>query len=73
MVAVKENREYTITEADVKSYASAGYDVYDGKGNIVAYGAGKTIAYTTHMEMIKAKDDEIAKLTKEIAKLKKKG
>jgi hypothetical protein len=71
MIAVKENREYTINEADAKAYAQQGYDVYDNKGNVVAWGAGKTISYAVHMDMLKAKDEEIAKLKKEIAKLKK--
>lgn len=73
MLAVKENRCYTINESDKKAYATAGYDIVDDKGNIIEYGAGKTIAYNTHMEQIKAKDAEIAKLKAEIKKLKQKG
>lgn len=71
MEAVKENRCYKITEADRASFVRAGYDIIDDKGNIVEYGAGKTIAYNTHMEMLKAKDAEIAKLKAELKKAKK--
>lgn len=73
MLAVKENRCYTINEADKASYARAGYDIVDDKGNVIEYGAGKTIAYNAHMEQMKAKDAEIAKLKAEIKKLKQKG
>ena len=51
MRAVKENREYTITEVDVESFAKEGYDIYDESGNIVRYGAGKTVSYDKYMKL----------------------
>jgi len=71
MVAVKENRCYTINDADKASFVKAGYDILDDKGNVIEYGAGKTIAYSVYIDAIKAKDAEIAKLKAEVAKLKK--
>lgn len=72
MTAVKENRCYTINEADKTSFVKAGYDILDDKGNVIEYGAGKTIAYSTYANAIKAKDAEIAELKAEIKKLKAK-
>lgn len=68
MVAVKENRAYTINEADIKSFTQAGYDVLDDNGNVIAYGAGKTIAWDKHMALMAEKDAEIEKLKAEIEK-----
>lgn len=45
MIAVKENREYTITEDAKESFIKEGYDIYDNNGNVVAYGAGKTVPF----------------------------
>lgn len=67
MQAIKENRVYTITEADVESFRAEGYDVYDDKGNVVAYGKGKTVAFDTYVKVV----EENKKLTAEVASLKK--
>lgn len=78
MVAIKGNREYTITEADVQSFANDGYDVYDDNGNIVAYGVGKTVPFEKYMKLmgqVEALQEEIIELRDKIKKLeaKKKG
>lgn len=52
MIAVKANREYTINDTDVQSFVKEGFDVYDDAGNLVAYGAGKTVAYDKHMKLV---------------------
>ena len=77
MLAVKENRCYTINDTDKASFVNAGYDICDDEGNVIEYGEGKTIAFKKYMEDLKAKDAEIAKLMEdlnakdeEIAKLK---
>ena len=73
MRAVKENREYTITEADVQSFVSEGYDIYDELGKLVRYGAGKTVPmekYAELTERYEALMEENAVLAEEIAKLK---
>lgn len=78
MVAIKENREYTITEADVQSFANDGYDVYDDNGNLVAYGVGKTVPFEKYMKLMKQVEDlqeEIIELREKVKHLeaKKKG
>ena len=70
MFAVRENRCYTINEADKATFVKAGYDIVDDNGNVIEYGAGKTIAYTAYADAIKAKDAEIAELKAELKKLK---
>ena len=42
MKAVKANKEYTIAEQEQKRYIADGYDIVDDKGNVIAYGRGKT-------------------------------
>lgn len=78
MVAIKENRQYTINETDVQSFAKEGYDVYDDNGNIIAYGVGKSVPYEKYMrlmEQVEALQEEIIDLKEQIKKLeaKKKG
>ena len=80
MLAVKANRQYTITEADVDGFAKDGYDIYDEGGNIVKYGAGKTVSYDKYAELVKDYEklmaenarlnDEVVKLTEKLAKAK---
>jgi len=78
MVAIKENRQYTINDTDVQSFAKEGYDIYDDNGNIVAYGMGKTVSYEKYaklMEQVESLQDEIITLRDKIKDLeaKKKG
>lgn len=78
MVAIKENRQYTINDTDVQRYANEGYDVYDDTGNIIAYGVGKTVPYEKYMKLmsqVEALQEEIIDLREQIKKLeaKKKG
>ena len=68
MKAVKENREYSIAESDVTSFKNEGYDIYDDKGKLVAYGVGKTVAYEKYAKAlaeIEALKDEIDTLKAE--------
>ena len=74
MIAIKENRQYTINETDVQSFANDGYDVYDDNGNIVAYGVGKTVPYEKYMklmEQVEALQEEIIELREQVKKQKK--
>ena len=78
MVAIKENRQYTINDTDVQRYANEGYDVYDDTGNIIAYGVGKTVPYEKYMKLmsqVEALQEEIIELREQVKKLeaKKKG
>ena len=40
MVAVKANKQYTITEAEKKSYLAQGYDIIGDNGGCGAFSAG---------------------------------
>lgn len=78
MVAIKDNRQYTITEADVQSFANDGYDVFDDNGNLIAYGVGKSVPYEKYMKLMEQTEklqDEIIDLREQVRKLeaKKKG
>lgn len=73
--AVKGNREIAITnEADEKALVKQGYDIVDGKGNILTAGRGKTVPYEQY-ETVKAENDTLKadndKLKAENDKLKK--
>lgn len=73
MLAIKENRQYTITEADVRSFTADGYDVYDDEGNIVAYGMGKTVPYEKYVNLLKVNEqlqNEIIDLKEQLKKKK---
>lgn len=58
MRAVKNNREYTITEAEKDFYQKQGFDIIGDDGKVVQYGAGKTVPY----EQYKAVLDELEAL-----------
>lgn len=75
MKAVKDNRVYTITEADVESFRREGYDVFDDNGNIVAYGVGKSVSFEKYAELMSQYEklmEENAELTSKLKKLEKK-
>lgn len=72
MKAIKENREYTITEADVTSFKNEGYDIYDDNGKLVAYGTGKTVSFEQYariVEQLEKANDEIVALKDQIESL----
>lgn len=74
MIAIKENRQYTINDTDVQAFAKDGYDVYDDHGNIIAYGVGKTVPYEKYVKaeaQIERLQEEIIALQEQILKLKK--
>ena len=74
MIARKENREYTINETDVQSFAKEGYDVYDDAGNLVAYGVGKTVPFDRYMKLMEQNEklqDEIIALREQVKALTK--
>lgn len=58
MRAKKQNKEYTITAAEVKGYQARGFDIYDDSGKLVQVGAGKTVSYAKYQEAL----DRIAEL-----------
>lgn len=59
MKAVKENKVYTVTnEREIEFYRLKGYDIVDDDGNIIKYGAGKTVPYEKYKQAI----DELEQL-----------
>lgn len=67
MKAVRNNKEYTISEVEKDSYAAQGYDILvDGK--VIAYGAGKTVSYEEYKELEKKNKELEEKLKKLEAK-----
>lgn len=53
MKAVKENKEYKITETEKRYYIAQGYDIVGDDGEIISYGAGKTVPYEKYVELKK--------------------
>lgn len=75
MKAIKENRVYTITEADKESFRVEGYDIYGDDGKLVCHGAGKMVSYDKYYELSLKYDalmEENARLTGEIEIMKEK-
>ena len=62
MTAEKDNKVYSIDEGQVAAYQTAGYDIYDDDGNVIAYGAGKTLAYEEYMALKKENEELRAKI-----------
>lgn len=65
MVAVKANKQYTITEAEKKSYLAQGYDII-GDNGAVEHSPQATVPYAEY-EKAQA---EISKLREELAQAK---
>lgn len=68
MKAVKGNKVYTIDEVQKDIYQAQGYDILDEQGEVIQYGAGKSVSY----EQFQKVSDEVAKLKAENKKLKDK-
>lgn len=70
MEARKENKVYTITEAQKARYLKEGFDIYDEHGNVLEYTPLKTIKYNDHLkkmnELSSKKDEEIKALKAEL-------
>lgn len=52
MRAVKANREYTITEAEKDFYQKQGFDIINDDGNVIQYGAGKSVPYEQYKKVV---------------------
>ena len=62
MTAEKDNKVYSIDEGQMAAYQVAGYDIYGDDGNVIAYGAGKTVAYEDYMALKKENEEHRAKI-----------
>ena len=74
MKASTDNKVYTIDITQKDYYIAQGYDISDAEGNVIEYGAGKSVSYKEHKEL-KEKYAELEKkyssIEKENKKLKK--
>lgn len=52
MYAKKQNKRYTITEAETKGYQARGYDIYSDDGKLIETGAGKTVSYAKYQQAL---------------------
>lgn len=64
MKAVKENKEYSITEENKAAYLAQGYNITDDKGNIVERSPKDTVPYSEY-EKLKKKYEELLEKVKE--------
>ncbi len=53
MIALKDNKVYTIDETQKKHYIAQGFDIQDDEGNTIAYGQGKTVPYEKYAAVVK--------------------
>lgn len=67
MVAVKSNKVYKVDETNKKAYLAQGYEIQDGKGNVLEVPADKSVPYADYQKVV----EENKKLKAEISKLKK--
>lgn len=67
MKAVRENKEYTITEELKQYYKDSGFDIYDDEGNVIEYGRGKTVSMEEHLKAL----DRIAELEEQVKAFEK--
>lgn len=66
MKASKGNKVYKIDEGQQKYYINQGYDILDDEGNIIEYGAGKSVSYAKFRKL----EDKFKLLNEENEKLK---
>lgn len=74
MKAVKNNRVYTITEQQRKSYAVQGFDILDDGGKVLEHAVGKTVPYAEHAALLAENEQLKAQIAElEAQKLSKQG
>lgn len=66
MIAEKDNKVYMILPDQQAFYVGQGFDIKDDKGDVIAYGAGRTVPYGDYVALVK----ENEKLKAELAKSK---
>lgn len=69
MLAVKGNKQYTITEAEKRGYKARGFDIVDDGGKLLEAGAGKTVAWEKYQQALA----RTAELEKALAEKEKGG
>lgn len=71
MIAEKGNKVYVIDENQKEFYQSQGFDIKNNEGEIVSYGAGKTVSLEKYMQL-KQENEELKKQLNEKQKSDKK-
>ncbi|MDK0630289.1 hypothetical protein P5E75_09525 [Clostridium perfringens] len=73
MKAIRKNKVYTINETEKSYYIAQGYDILDDEGEIISYGAGKSVSYEEYRKVkdrLDLLESENEKLKEENKKLK---
>lgn len=64
MRALKDNKEYTISEESKQRYLEEGYDIYSDSGELLEYSPKKKIEYSKYAEAINERDLAVMELEK---------
>lgn len=62
MKAIKGNKEYLITESQIKGYQDRGFDIVGDDGELIAYGRGKKISYDEYVKLQSEKNSLVEQL-----------
>lgn len=76
MKAKMSNKSYSIEPREVNTFRSQGYDIYDDDGQLVAFGAGKTVSADKYYELLKENKklkEQITLMAEKLEKKAKKG
>nr|DAY32327.1 MAG TPA: hypothetical protein [Caudoviricetes sp.] len=74
MKAIKDNKEYTVTNESKQHYIDTGFDIVDDNGDIIEYGRGKTVSLEDHnkaLERIKELEVKLKASAKQESKTDK--
>ena len=52
MKASKDNKVYTIDTTQKDYYIAQGYDILNDEGNVIEYGAGKSVSYKEYVRYV---------------------
>jgi hypothetical protein len=50
--AIKDNKEYTVTNESKQHYIDTGFDIVDENGEIIEYGRGKMVSLEEHNQAL---------------------
>jgi hypothetical protein len=74
--AIKDNKEYTVTNESKQHYIDTGFDIVDENGDIIEYGRGKMVSLEEHnqaLERIKELEAQLKSSAKQEDKPDKEG
>nr|DAS23483.1 MAG TPA: hypothetical protein [Caudoviricetes sp.] len=76
MKAIKDNKEYTVTNESKQHYIDTGFDIVDENGEIMEHGRGKMVSLEEHnqaLERIKELEAQLKSSAKQEDKPDKEG